>query len=218
MGLVRLRHVRGLGGEAPLTVLGMTGDPLALVHHLDGGGGNAQIQSMTDQGMGDAVEALVYLGVIIDAGFGATPLGVFVILRRQRLERGPVHSFIEILSALAAPLGGALVQLRPQLGDGGVQLGQREGGSRLLPPTALVHPCTSRSDVAIGQGSCARPPAPPPLVRVNPVRQRLGPGGLGIGSWGRQAPRRRPGHGGSRRSGERCKRPFPTAISPYWII
>ena len=69
--------------------------------------GDAQLQDLPHQGMGNAVEALVHLDVVVDAGLRLAPLGVRVVVLGQRLERRPVQGLEQVLAALGASLEGA---------------------------------------------------------------------------------------------------------------
>ena len=145
----------GEGGEPFPAMPGVDSDPLPLMHHLDGGGGDAQLQDLPHQGMGNAVEALVHLDVVVDAGLRLAPLGVRVVVLGQRLERRPVQGLEQVLAALGASLEGPLVERGQQLGDGGIQLGQ--GEERAMPqpgqdPAPRSTTCTATSALALSLG------------------------------------------------------------------
>ena len=99
------RHVSGLGRvPAPGVDAPVGSDPPALVEDLDGVGADADIDLVAGQGMGDAVEGVMDLDVVVDVDAGLAPLGELVALARQRLQSGPV----ELLEPAAAATGGLL--------------------------------------------------------------------------------------------------------------
>ena len=89
---VRTRHVLGDGGR-PMRpgAAAMAGDPLAAMEDLDCGGGDPRLDLLADQLVRHAVVVLGDLDVIVEVDPAALPLGVFVGLGRQRLQRRPIE-------------------------------------------------------------------------------------------------------------------------------
>ena len=124
---VLLGHVLGRGGVTPL-VRGadVAGDALAAMEALDGVGGQADVELAPDQGVGNRVVVAVDFHVVVDVHAHGLPLGEDVRAGRQRMQR----RLIELLE-LRAPRPRELAErarVEPveQLGDRGVELGQRE--------------------------------------------------------------------------------------------
>ena len=65
----------------------MGSDAPALVEDLDAMGADADIDLVAGQGMGDAVEGVMDLDVVVDVDAGLAPLGELVALAGQRLQR-----------------------------------------------------------------------------------------------------------------------------------
>ena len=92
MGAVSGLHVSALGrvcasrADAPVH-----NNTPALVEDLDGVGADADIDLVAGQGMGDAVEGVSDLDVVVDVDTGLAPRGILVALARQRLERRTVQ-------------------------------------------------------------------------------------------------------------------------------
>ena len=102
------------------------GDPAVLVEDLHGLGRDPNVDLAAAQRVGDAVERVLDLDVVVDVDPRLAPLGVLVALGRKRLERWPV----EILEpAAAAPIGlleRPLVQRGQQRPDGVAEFAERE--------------------------------------------------------------------------------------------
>src|SRR5512135_975911 len=73
----------------------VTGDPLAAVEDLDGSGGDACLNLLTQQRMRHAVPVLGDLDVIVEADTAPLPVGVFVGGWWQRQQGGPVELLVQ---------------------------------------------------------------------------------------------------------------------------
>ena len=92
MGAVGCRHVRGFGRVSAFPAdPEVRGDPAVLVEDLDRRCAETDIDLAAGQRVGDAVEGVFDLDVVVDVDAGLAPLGVLVALGRERLERRPVQ-------------------------------------------------------------------------------------------------------------------------------
>ena len=136
----------------------MDGDPLTFDKNLDSPTGEANLDLGTSEAVGNAVEVLVDLDVIIDADPADTPLRKDVRVDRQRLELGPIE-FFEQLPARAAKPAQRLFLIEPfeQLGDRRIELGKA-----VEPPMARrakIHrstTSTATSTLALSRGRPGR--------------------------------------------------------------
>ena len=104
----------------------MGGDAFAELKDFDGGGGEASLQLLTGELIGNAVVMPVDLDVVIDVGADGFPIGHHIAFGRQRLKSGPIH-FDEQRSASAVAFAkSTMIQLFEQFVDGLVQFRQRE--------------------------------------------------------------------------------------------
>ena len=69
----------------------MAGDALGFVEDLDDLGADTYIEHAPHPAMGDAVEVLFDLDMVINAGLGAFPFGVLIGRIRQGFERGLIE-------------------------------------------------------------------------------------------------------------------------------
>jgi hypothetical protein len=105
----------------------MRRDPLAAVEQFDRAHGDARPDPLAQQAMRRRVIVLVDLDVIVEPNRAFLPGGEDVGLGRQRLERRVrVQRLEERASARPEMPRRALIELRDQFGDGGVQRRQRE--------------------------------------------------------------------------------------------
>jgi hypothetical protein len=74
----------------------MGGDPLVPVEYLDGGGGQAGLDLLAEQGVRDAVEVLLDFDVVVDADPAPLPFRVDVGSGRQR-PQGRAFQLVEQL-------------------------------------------------------------------------------------------------------------------------
>ena len=89
---VGCRHVRGFGRVSAFPAdPEVHGDPAVLVEDLDRRCAETDIDLAAGQRVGDAVEGVFDLDVVVDVDAGLAPLGVLVALGRERLERRPVQ-------------------------------------------------------------------------------------------------------------------------------
>ena len=92
IGAVGCRDVRGFGRVSAFPAdPEVCGDPAVLVEDLDRRGAETDIDLAAGQRVGDAVEGVFDLDVVVDVDAGLAPLGVLVALGRERLERRPVQ-------------------------------------------------------------------------------------------------------------------------------
>ena len=111
----------------------MGSHPIPLVQAFDGGGGGADIQLLSHQAMGDAVEMVVHLDMVIDMDPGFAPMGKLVGGLGQRPHRRPVELF-ETTAATAGEFAeGTVIEQLQALPDGGVGLRQAEEGALTKP-------------------------------------------------------------------------------------
>ena len=127
MRTVRGGHVRRVGRVSALPVdPEVRGDPAVLVEDLHGLGRDPNVDLAAGQRMGDAVQRVPGLDVVVDVDPRLAPLRVLVALGRERLECWPV----KILEpAAAAPIGlleRPLVQRGQQRRDGLAEFAERE--------------------------------------------------------------------------------------------
>ena len=110
------------------------GDPFAPMEHLDRAGRGAGVHLLADQGVRHRVEEALALDMIVDADAGEMPLGILVILLRQRLHDGAFDGLEQLAAAHAQAAHLAAVHPLHGAGDGGVvrcalsrdALGERE--------------------------------------------------------------------------------------------
>ncbi len=112
----------------------MGGDALALQEDLDGAGGQAHLDRGAGMAIWHRVEMPLDLDMIVEPHLAATPLRQDVRLGRQGLEMRGVK-FLEQLPARAAePAHDPVVELRHQVGDGGVQIADAVPDPVAQPP------------------------------------------------------------------------------------
>ena len=104
----------------------MRGDPAVLVEDLDGVGREPHVDLAAAQRVGDAVERVLDLDVVVDVDPGLAPLGVLVALGRERPERGAVQILEPAAAAALDLLERPLVQLGQQRPDGLAEFAERE--------------------------------------------------------------------------------------------
>ena len=119
MLLVRLGHVLGDGGvPAAIEAARVGGEAGTLQEKLDGLGGDPGLELAVNQAVGDRVEVMVDLDVVVDVDLAVLPLDEGT--RRQRSQRRPVVLFEELVSAQTVVAHRPIVELVAQLGDGQV--------------------------------------------------------------------------------------------------
>ena len=124
---VARRHV--VAHRRVLAVCGgahMRRNPLAAVEQFDRARGDARPDLLAEQAMGRRVVVLVDLDVVVEPDPAFLPGGEDVGLGRQRLERRAVQLLEERAPACSEMPRHAVIELRDQFGDGGVQRRQRE--------------------------------------------------------------------------------------------
>jgi hypothetical protein len=99
---------------------------VALVVGLDDRGGVAHLDLLVDELVGDGVEAVIHLDVVVDVDPAALPLGQLVGGGGQGHKRRTVQPFPQLVSAHPELLQWPRVQLLQQLPDRLVQLAQLE--------------------------------------------------------------------------------------------
>ena len=104
----------------------MRGDALAAMKHLDRAGRDPRPHRLAQQCVRHRVVVLLDLDVIVEAGAAFLPFGVSVGLRRQLFERRPLQVIEQRAPARPQMPRHTVVERRHQLGDGGVQLAERE--------------------------------------------------------------------------------------------
>ena len=107
----------------------MGGDALAAVEDLDGGRGQARVDVLVHERVGDGVVVAVELDVVVDVDARADlPVAVDEGLGGERPQRGLVQPLEELAAAGAVEPHRAGVEIREQLGDPGVEGGEGEEG------------------------------------------------------------------------------------------
>jgi hypothetical protein len=136
---VGLRHVGGVGSVVAADGAPPMGrDALAAVEDLDGGRGQARVDVLVQERVGDGVVMAVELDVIVDVDAGADlPVAVDEGLGRQRAERGLIEPLEELAAAGAVEPHRPGVEIGEQLGDPRVERGEGEEG---LVPEAREDP------------------------------------------------------------------------------
>ena len=183
---VGTRHVLGDGRMPAATgAAQMNGDALAFAEQLDGVGGDARVELLADQPMRHRVIMPVDVDVIIERDAADPPLGVFVGLGRQRLERRAVEFEEQIAAADAEAAHRPGIEIGDQLGDRLVQLAEREEAA---VPEARQDPALDHQHADLDLGLVARAPRPRRQdrravmgrqVEIGPVETRLVPVGAG---------------------------------------
>src|SRR3954471_22452118 len=109
-------------------------NPLAAVEHLDGAGGGAGIDLLSEQRVRHRVAETRDLDMIVHSDAGEAPFGVLVILLRQGLHGGTLDGFEELPTADTQ--AAHLAAIHPLDGHGyrGIAFSQRE--EREMPQTA----------------------------------------------------------------------------------
>ena len=91
----------------------MSGHALAAMEELDRRRGQAGVDELVDEGVGDRVVVPVQLDVIVDADAGVDfPFAVDEGLGRQRAERGVIEPLEEVAAAGAVESHQARVEIR----------------------------------------------------------------------------------------------------------
>src|SRR4051812_16443070 len=97
---VGARHVIRIGAvPASAEAALMGGDALAAMEHLDRAAGEAHVNLRADQRVRHRVEEALGLDMIIEVDPSQAPLGIFVVLGRQRPERRPLDALEELAPA-----------------------------------------------------------------------------------------------------------------------
>ena len=119
-------HMFNLGPVAPGATISplMRSDPLPFVEELDRACGDAGIDLLADQRMGNGVVEAFDLDMIIEPDADQFPLGIFIICRRQGPERRPIQGLQQIRATDAELAHRPGVHLRHHHGNGGVRLVQ----------------------------------------------------------------------------------------------
>jgi hypothetical protein len=136
----------------------MRGDALAAVEDLDGGRGQACVDVVVDERVGDRVVVAVELDVIVDADAGADlPVAVDEGLRGERAQRGVIQPLEELAAAGAVEPHRPRVEIREEFGDPGIERREREEG--LVAEAARIHRSatwTATSIFALSRGFAGR--------------------------------------------------------------
>jgi len=132
---MRTRHMFG-ERRMPAAAGGaqMHGDALTFAEQLDGVGGDARVELLTDQPMRHRVVMAVDVDMVVEPNPAQTPLGIFVGLRRQGLQRRAVELEEQIAAADTQAPHRTGIKIGDQLADRLVQLGERE-------EAAIAQPC-----------------------------------------------------------------------------
>jgi hypothetical protein len=105
----------------------MRGDPLPAMEELDRRHGQAGVDELVAEGMGDGVVVAVELDVVVDIHTGVVvPIADDEGLRGQRPEGGAIQALEELSAAGVVQAHRARVQALQQLGDARVERGKRE--------------------------------------------------------------------------------------------
>src|SRR6266446_5803370 len=124
---MRARHVlRNRGRTMRHGAAQMRRHALAAQENLDGPGGDARLDFLTDETMRNAVVVLGDLDMIIEIDAAALPLRILVRLVRQRQQRRTIE-FIEQLPPAASPAPQrAIVEIGKKAADRFIEGRQRE--------------------------------------------------------------------------------------------
>ena len=129
------RHVlRGRAALAAHIAALVNRDPLAAMEYLDRSRGDARLDLGANERMGNRVEEVVDLDVIVEIDPGAPPLRELPILGRQRRQGVAFDLFEQLPPARAQVAHGALVHALHDERDGLVAFGEREEGLRPQSP------------------------------------------------------------------------------------
>ena len=151
-------HVRRFGRVSASPVDPQVGgDPAVLVEDLHGLGRDPNVDLAAAQRVGDAVERVLDLDVIVDVDPRLAPLGVLVALGRERLERRPVQVLEPAAAAAFGLLERPLVQRGQQRRDGIAEFA--EGEERLVAQRRH-DPALDILDCCFGLGLVPRCPGP----------------------------------------------------------
>jgi hypothetical protein len=104
---------------------GRARNPLALGEDLHGSAGEAHLDLVAREAVGNAVEVALDIDVVVDADPAHAPFREDIGVNRQRLEQRPIEFFEELPAGDAEPADRALlVEPLEQLADCRVQLGK----------------------------------------------------------------------------------------------
>src|SRR4051794_24431294 len=103
-------------------------NPLAAVEHLDGAGGGAGLDLLTEQPVRHRVAEARDLDMIVDPDAGETPFSVLVILLRQGLHGGALDRFEELTATDTQAAHLAVIHPLEGRGYRGIAFSQREEG------------------------------------------------------------------------------------------
>src|ERR671936_390244 len=112
---------------------GVARDTPASEEDLDGAGGDADLDVLTDEGVRDAVVPAVVVDVVIDVHRRFLPPRQLPPSRRQRLQRRPGDRLEDGATAAFELAEGARVQAFEQLGDRRVEIVEAEEGPVAQP-------------------------------------------------------------------------------------
>ena len=156
---VRRRHVRGHRRVAALEgALGVAGDALAALEHLDRAARHAHVHLDPGVLARHRVVVAIDLDVVVDADPRHLPFGVFVVLLRQRAQGRLVHLGEGAGAAARQFLEGALVQVGQQRAQRPIQLVEAE---EALVAQPRQHPARDHQHAVLDLGfvlgpACAR--------------------------------------------------------------
>src|SRR5712691_755191 len=130
VALVRLRHVGRVGGVLAADGAPPMGrDALAAVKDLDGRRGQARVDVLVQERVGDGVVMAVELDVVVDVDASPDlPVAVDEGLRGERAERRLIETLEEVAAAGAVEPHRPGVEIRQELGDPRVEGGEGEEG------------------------------------------------------------------------------------------
>ncbi len=151
---LRTRHVFGDRGVSATTgATQVDGDPFAFAEQLDGMGGDARVELLTDQPVRHRVIVPVDVDVIIGRDAADPPFGVFVGLGGERLERRAIEFQEQIAAADAEAAHRAGIEIDDEFGDRLVQLTERE---ETAVPEARQDPALDHQHADLDLGLVAR--------------------------------------------------------------
>ena len=137
---------------APAVAALMSGDPPAAVEDLDGAAGQAHVDLLADQGVRHGVKEAGGLDVVVEIDPGEPPLGILVVVARQRSQGWPLDALEELAPADPETAHDVGIHALHRAGDRGVALGEREERLPSQPAEDVglgeAHPCLDLGFVA----------------------------------------------------------------------
>ena len=157
MGAVGARHVLGHGGRSAVAAAGVGRHASVLEEDLDGRGGVADLDLLSDQLVGHAVEVAVELDVVVDVDAAELPAREDVARGRRGPQGGAVELLVEGAAADAELLQRPVVERVEEDADRPVQGADLEEGLVAEPGE---YPALDQEDTVLCGGLVPRFPRP----------------------------------------------------------